>query len=75
MAIDSKSEYYDAGGIEVLEVIKAKLTKDQFTGYLLGNLIKYTLRLNYKGDACRDAEKTAHYSKWLSEHLKGEQDG
>ena len=75
MAIDKKSTYYDAGGIEVLDVIRAKLTGDQFMGYLLGNLIKYTLRLNYKGDACRDSEKITNYSKQLCKHLKGGQDG
>lgn len=41
MSRDKNSSYYDAGGIETLDVIKAKLTNDQYQGYLLGNAIKY----------------------------------
>ena len=67
MSKDDKSSYYDAGGIEVLDVIKAKLTPEQYQGYLLGNSIKYQLRMMHKGAATRDAEKAANYSRWLSE--------
>lgn len=41
MSKDQKRTYYDAGGIETLDVIKAKLTPEQYHGYLLGNVIKY----------------------------------
>ena len=67
MSKDSKSNYYDAGGIECLDVIKAKLTPEQYVGYLLGNSIKYTLRCNYKGTMKRDLEKATNYTKWLTE--------
>jgi len=36
-------------------------------GYLLGNIIKYSCRLNFKNQADRDAEKLANYSRWLAE--------
>jgi hypothetical protein len=64
-----KSIYYDAGGIETIDVIRAKLTKDQFIGFLMGNVIKYSSRINHKGDPARDAEKCAAYAGWLSEAL------
>ena len=64
MSKDKESRYYDQGGIEVLDVIKAKLTPEQYEGYLLGNSIKYNLRLNWKGSKERDAEKAKNYSKW-----------
>lgn len=67
MSRDSKSSYYDEGGIEVLDVIKAKLTPEQYKGYLLGNSIKYALRCNFKGTKDRDIEKLANYSSWLNE--------
>ena len=67
-AIDPKSSYYDAGGISTMAVIKAKLTDEQFKGFLLGNQIKYSCRLNYKGDPKRDAEKAANYARLLKEH-------
>lgn len=67
--IDPNSRYYDAGGIETIDIIKAKLTPEQLKGYLLGNVIKYSSRLNFKGSAVRDAEKLNFYSTWL-EQLK-----
>jgi hypothetical protein len=67
MIKDPQSNYYDAGGIDVLDIIKAKLTPAQYEGYLLGNAIKYTTRLNFKGTRDRDAQKAANYIKWLHE--------
>lgn len=72
MSKDSNSSYYDVGGIEVLDVIKAKLTPEQYEGYLLGNSIKYALRSNFKGSKERDIEKMKNYGKWLHEHLTEE---
>jgi hypothetical protein len=69
MALDKKSDYYDKGGVEVLKVIQAKLTPDQLEGYYLGNVIKYSLRLNFKGNKKRDKEKLKNYSLLL----KGEE--
>lgn len=70
MSHDPKSDYYDIGGIEVLEVIKAKLTPEQLKGYFLGNAIKYSLRLNHKGTPERDAEKLEFYSNFLNDELR-----
>jgi hypothetical protein len=53
----------------VLSVIRAKLTPEQFEGFLLGTAIKYALRLNFKGQAHGDAEKLADYTKWLNAHI------
>jgi len=72
MARDTKSSYYDAGGIETLDIIKAKLTPEQYKGYLLGNTIKYSCRMMHKTprNPSRDAEKAANYSKWLAEEVQ-----
>jgi len=70
MSKDPNSSYYDQGGIEVLDIIKAKLTAEQYVGYLLGNSIKYSLRLNWKGNKARDAEKAAIYSRWFNDAIK-----
>lgn len=64
---DPKSRHYDAGGIETLNVIRAKLTPEQYQGFLMGNLIKYILRANFKEDFARDIDKAARYAKWLNE--------
>ena len=69
MSRDKDSNYYDAGGVEVLDVIRAKLTPEQYEGYLLGNAIKYALRLNFKGVKNRDSVKLANYSTWYQDFL------
>ena len=66
MTKDEKSTYYDAGGIETIDIIKAKLTEEQFKGWLLGNCIKYSGRANFKGTFQRDIEKLEFYSKELA---------
>ena len=63
--VDPKSTYYDEGGIEVIEVIKAKLTPEQYQGFLLGNVIKYICRANWKDKFSRDIEKIGVYTKML----------
>lgn len=72
MSRDKESNYYDQGGIETLDVIKAKLTEEQYEGYLLGNSIKYTLRANWKDNRLRDLEKASNYIKWFIELLEEE---
>lgn len=71
MSLDPHATYYDAGGIETIDVIKAKLTPEQFIGYCLGNVIKYSGRLNHKTpkDRLRDAQKTAMYAQLLQAAL------
>lgn len=70
MSIDPKSKYYDVGGIETIDIIEAKLTPDQFLGYCLGNIIKYTCRANHKGEFNRDMEKADVYREIMQERLK-----
>ena len=60
-------DYYDAGGIGVIEYIKAKLSPEQYKGFLLGNCLKYASRLQHKGDPKGDSKKLATYSRWLEE--------
>lgn len=65
MSIDPKSGYYDAGGIETLDIIAAKLGTEGYHGYLLGNAIKYLCRAKHKCDFERDIEKAIFYLKRL----------
>jgi hypothetical protein len=57
--------YYHVGGIEVIDYIQAKLTPEQFKGYLLGNIYKYSGRCQYKGEYEKDVVKLAQYVNWL----------
>ena len=66
---DPKSRYYGVGGLETLDIIKAKLTPEQFRGFLLGNIIKYSCRANYKGSFDRDIEKVRFYGAAIFDTL------
>ena len=73
MSRDKKSTYYDAGGIEVQDVIRAKLTPQEYRGFLKGNAIKYLTRASFKGDEARDLEKAANYARWLTEEVESQE--
>jgi len=66
--VSNPSHYQLMDGVEAIDVIKASLTKEEFMGYLRGNLLKYHLRANKKnGD--EDIQKADMYSNWLVEEL------
>lgn len=52
--------HYKVGGIETIHYMEAKLTPEQFEGYLLGNIIKYTSRQHYK-NGIEDLKKAQWY--------------
>lgn len=66
-AIDNVNSpnHYTAGGIEVIDVLKAKMTESEFKGFLRGNVIKYLLRAELKGNEEQDYQK----AKWYLERL------
>ena len=61
--------HYTFGGIETIKFIEAKLTPEEFRGYLKGNVLKYGSRLGHKGDMNIDAGKLAWYSAHLQKVL------
>ena len=61
--------HYKVGGIETIEYIKAKLTRAEYIGYLKGNVIKYSSRVGYKGEAAQDAGKIGWYATELAKAL------
>jgi len=69
---DPQSRHYDHGGIETLDIIRAKLTPEQYQGFLLGNVIKYSCRANFKGNFERDMEKAGFYNRFLREAANGQ---
>lgn len=62
--------HYTFGGIETIKFIEAKLSPEEFRGYLKGNVLKYGSRLGHKGDMKIDAGKLAWYSSHLKEVLE-----
>lgn len=60
------SNYYDVGGISAIDFIRAKLTPEEYKGFLAGNVIKYLSRCQYKtSDPHDDIKKAKKYMDWL----------
>lgn len=62
--------HYTQGGIETVDYIKAKLTKEQFEGYCIGNVIKYISRYRHK-NGVEDLKK----ARWYLEKAIKKQEG
>ncbi len=62
------NSYYDIGDISTIDVIRAKLTPEQYKGFIIGNIIKYALRMEHKGRPKEDCEKLYNYVEWLRDH-------
>jgi hypothetical protein len=67
-AITSPAHYKVCEGLEVVDMIRAVLTPEQFRGYCLGNLIKYRMRAGKKTmSPMEDLGKAHVYEQWLKE--------
>jgi hypothetical protein len=62
--------HYTSGSIECIDAIEAALSREEFIGFLRGQVIKYTWRCNLKGSPLIDNEKAAWYQKRLIKTLK-----
>ena len=60
-------KHYNGCIIEPILLMQKHLTKDQFEGFLLGNIIKYRVRAGHKDDAKKDIDKAMRYEQWLRE--------
>lgn len=64
------NKQYTTLDIEPWDIMQADFTREEFIGFLKGNIIKYCLRK--KGSDLQDFEKIEHYAKKLQEILKNE---
>jgi hypothetical protein len=65
MGIDKiNPDHYKVGGIETINYIEAKLTREAFEGYLRGNVIKYVSRYTEK-NGVEDLRKAEWYLQRL----------
>lgn len=55
-------------GIETIKVLESKLTSEQYEGFLLGNVIKYTTRYSMK-NGIEDLHKAEWYLNRLIHHV------
>jgi hypothetical protein len=63
----NRPPHYTAGAIECIEYIEDVLTREEYIGYLRGQVIKYQHRLMTKGNPAQDAGKLA----WYADRLRG----
>jgi len=63
-------EHYKKQDFEAIEVIKSVLTEEQFTGYLIGNSLKYLLRVNDKDTVEMNVGKAEWYANRLEKELE-----
>jgi hypothetical protein len=61
-------DHYKALGIQPIEVMKEVMTPEEVTGFLKGNLLKYSIRQGRK-EGTDDANKARHYATLLKQHL------
>ena len=62
--------HYKKGGIETIDYIQAKMSKEQFEGYILGNVLKYVSRYQFK-NGVEDLKKGKWYLEKLIELERG----
>ena len=60
--------HFNSGDVECIDGIEASLSKEEFEGYLHGNIIKYVWRFKYKGGV-KDLQKAEWYLKKLMGQL------
>ena len=64
------SDHYDLWeGCEALDVMRATLTREEYLGFLKGNILKYRLRAGHKEGETpeRDLTKERKYRRLLEE--------
>lgn len=62
--------HYD-GAIQPIEAMQSEMSKDEFEGFLRGNIVKYALRFGKKDETLKEAQKILRYAQWLVEAEKG----
>jgi hypothetical protein len=61
-------DHYKVGGIEVIDYMQAKMTTEEFKGYLKGNVLKYVSRYSHK-NGVEDLKKAEWYLQRLIQCL------
>lgn len=62
--------HYGQGNIEAIEYIEDFLTKEEYIGYLRGNIAKYLHRWRFKGKPVEDLKKAQWYLNRLIEKVE-----
>ncbi len=63
-------DHYTQGNIECIDAMESALTREEFIGFLKGQILKYNWRLGLKGDPVEDAKKIQWYNNRLIRTLE-----
>lgn len=66
-------KHYNVGGIEAIDIIESRLTREEFIGYIKGCKMKYDLRYPFKGKLEEDLAKSEWYKNKLISILRDEE--
>lgn len=70
----NRPAHYLSGEIEPIDYIRDRLSTGEFTGYCVGNVLKYVSRWRLK-NGVEDLQKAAVYLGWAIEANGGTKDG
>lgn len=66
-------DYYSVNGIDPITAMENGLvSREQYIGFLKGNVMKYVVRCEYKGDVLSDLDKAKDYLEILYDFFKCE---
>ncbi len=65
-------KHYANTAHQPIEVMQANMTRDEFVGFLKGNIIKYVCRLGKKDEPAKEAAKIRRYAEWLEQAVSGQ---
>ena len=71
--IMKEPDYYASNGLSPIGAMKQGLiSRDEYIGFLKGNIIKYVIRAQYKGNAAEDLMKARNYIDFYLELITDE---
>lgn len=68
--MNEHNDHYKSCGIEPWDIMEANFEKEEFIGFLKGNIVKYSQRIGRKGQDLDDCDKIVVYAKKLKEVLQ-----
>ena len=63
-------EHYNKLDVEAIDLIEMSMTRNEFLGYLKGNVLKYIIRYKHKGKAAEDLGTCIWYLTRLKEKVE-----
>ena len=67
----TEPRYYNHDGLSPIGAFhQGLISKDEYIGFIKGNIIKYVVRCDKKGDALSDINKAINYLELLRKELK-----